>query len=153
MTFAARWFKKHSYVLPNGTETEPPDEVGVLEPWAAPDPLSGLSNDVVAKIFKEIERGLPTGDLYSDHANAKDRYVLPVVQRFFECTDKQGKELIAKWIKNGMLEVVEVAMPSAKGGTRKGLKVKALSRGDGAGGPDGVDVAFAEFRKLIRTPR
>jgi RecA/RadA recombinase len=127
VTFNARWFEKQSVRLPNGGDGEPPDEVGVLAPWRAPDALSGLTEAEVKKILDEISEGVkddsgrPVGDPFS--LQKSDRWAGTIVQRYRPCSDDQAKKILNIWIKNGFLETYKTTTTRSKGKMREGLKV------------------------------
>jgi RecA/RadA recombinase len=128
VTFNARWFFKKSVTLPNAGDGEPADEVGVLEPWHAPDALSGLTEIEVNKILDEIklgvkdESGRPIGDPYSLQ-KTKDRWAGAIIQRYRPCSDEQAKKILKIWINGKLLETYETVLTNSKGAMRQGLKV------------------------------
>jgi RecA/RadA recombinase len=127
VTFNARWFCKKTVILPNAGDGEPADEVGVLEPWRAPDALSGLTEVEVKKILNEISEGVkddsgrPLGDPFS--LKKSDRWAGTIIQRYRPCSDDQAKKILNIWIKNGFLETFETVTSRSKGKMREGLKV------------------------------
>jgi hypothetical protein len=127
-TLAARWFEKKTYVLPNGNEIDPADEVGVLVPW---EPPSGeLTEPETIKILDELaagvkdDQGMPTGDPFS-LTKQGGRWAGNVIKRFrpaFTDTDV-NKKILDLWIANGLIEEVEVETSTGKGKKRLGIRV------------------------------
>jgi hypothetical protein len=132
MTFKARWFEKETVKLPNGNESEPPDEVGVLKPWKPPDVLYGLSTKEVIEILKQLKRGVvaadgrETGDPFSKFKGG-ERWAGNVIQAIQpRCTEAQVKDIIKIWIKNGFLQEYEDTTSTSKGASRQCLRVVGM---------------------------
>jgi hypothetical protein len=91
-------------------------------------PARHLGYTGLNRILDEIDGGLPDGERFSDAAGGKHRAAWKVVQRHaLEKTEKQCREVIAIWVKNGVLKTEEYRSPT----TRKqvqGLKVNPLKR-------------------------
>lgn len=106
---AAGWFRLASVNIGNGTPEYPDgDNVQVVEAWTPPETWAGLSINVLNRILDEIDGGLQDGERYSDSPAAKSRAAWKVVQRHaLEKTEKQCREVIATWVKNGVLEAQE----------------------------------------------
>jgi hypothetical protein len=126
---AARWFRLASVNIGNATPEYPDgDDLQVVEAWTPPDAWAGLSINVLNRTLDEIDRGLPNEERYSDAAAAKDRAAWKVVQRHApEKTDKQCREVIAIWVKNRVLQIVEYRS-QAERKLVQGLKVNPLER-------------------------
>lgn len=122
------WFKLVSVNIGNGTEDYPNgDEVQTVEQWSPPDAWEGTSNHTLNQLLDAIERGAPSGDLYSGHNAAKERFVIPLVLSYFpDKTDEQAKKIITTWIKNGVLFYEEFT--DSRRHVAKGLKVNATKR-------------------------
>jgi hypothetical protein len=103
----ARWFKLVGVHLGNGTEQYPyGDEVQTVECWIPPDTFAQLSTSVINQIFDRIEAGPYEGGRYSPSPRATTRAAWPVVLEHCPVlNDKQGKGVIATWVKTGMLAV------------------------------------------------
>jgi hypothetical protein len=92
------WFKLENIELRNG------DHVGVVTSWQYPATFTDLSPEITARIFDDIEKGMPDGQRYSGHNAAKKRAAWPVVRR--HCPNKtqsQCRRIIATWIGNGVI--------------------------------------------------
>jgi AAA domain len=114
VTLAARWFEKKTVTLdnagPDGPDYEPPDEVGVLIPWAPPRAFDKLDAMTANKVLDLIAAGkldakgnrVPYSPSTRGRSNA--RWAGLAVQELVVCSDKQAGEIIDTWTKNGMLE-------------------------------------------------
>ena len=126
---AARWFELIGVKIENATETYPHgDEIQVARPWKPPETWAGLSNDALNAALDEIDAGLPNGQRYSANNAAKDRGAWLVVKR--HCADKsdrQCREIVSTWVKNGALYNDEYQDPIDRK-PRVGLRVNAASR-------------------------
>jgi hypothetical protein len=92
------WFKLESIELHNG------DAVGVATPWQYPDTWADLSSELIALIIKEIERGLPNGQRYTNGTAARARAAYLAVQKHCPTkTRNQGRTIVATWVENGWL--------------------------------------------------
>jgi hypothetical protein len=86
-------------------------------------PSEGLSTAVADLILLEIDEGLANGSvLFSNHPNASEaRSVTRIVRKHLpSVSDAQARQIIAGWIKAGMLHEVEFRTPR---GLQKGLKL------------------------------
>jgi hypothetical protein len=101
---AARWFRLVGVRLNNATELYPNgDEVQTVEPWQPPETWGNLSYDLLNRVLTEIDAGLPDGNRYSD-APRTDRPAWVVVTRHCPTkTERQAREIIKTWIRNGVL--------------------------------------------------
>jgi hypothetical protein len=109
----AKWFRLVGVKLGNGTKDghggaggDYPngDEVQTVEPWTPPDTWADISTATTSVILTEIDRGLDTGQRYSDAAKATDRAAWKVVKR--HCagkTEAQCREIVRTWVKNDVL--------------------------------------------------
>jgi len=94
----SNWFKRESVELANG------DNVGVATLWQYPASWTGPPAETVTCIVNEIDRKMPDGTRYSNHASAKKRAAWPIVQKY--CPDKtegQCRQIIGSWIKQELL--------------------------------------------------
>lgn len=126
---AARWFRLASVNIGNATPEYPGgDDLQVVEAWTPPETWAALSINVLNRILDEIDRGLADGERYSHAPAATDRAAWKVIQRHApEKTEKQCREVIATWAKNGVLEAQEYRS-QAERKLVKGLKVNPLKR-------------------------
>lgn len=101
----AQWFELVGVRIGNCTVTYPNgDEVQVAVPWAPPDTWEGLSHDALNAALTDIDAGKESGERFSGAPAAKERAAWQIVQR--HCPDKsekQCREIIRTWIKNGVL--------------------------------------------------
>jgi KaiC/GvpD/RAD55 family RecA-like ATPase len=128
MSAAARWFQKQSRSLDNAGDGEPADEVGVLVPFLPPNIFDAMTTDVAKAILDEIEVGAKddnggsTGEPFT--LRKTKRWAVPVLQQYLQCSEQDGRKILDKWIKNGVLEEADTYVKSAKR-RRVGLHVKA----------------------------
>ena len=102
----ARWFKIIGVQLGNGTELHPRgDEVPTAEPWQPPDIWRDLSTTVINRILDDIEAGPAEGRRYSHGNRTEDRAAWRTVsQHYPSANEKQARNIIATWMKSGMIE-------------------------------------------------
>ena len=125
----ARWFRLFGVPLGNATQLYPHgDEIQVLEPWTPPDMWEDVGNQAISNILDEIEAGISDGNRYSSAPTATDRAAWKVVRKHVpEKTERQARDIIKTWVKNGVLVPDEYQSPT----TRKpvtGLRVDAAKR-------------------------
>ena len=96
----ASWYHLVSVSLGNATELYPEgDEVQALEIWAPPDIQVDLNPDCLRRILDKIDAGMPGGDRYSNHPNAKKRAAWPIVVAEMPGTiEAQARETIKSLI-------------------------------------------------------
>ena len=137
VTFAARWFTKKTVTLPNGgDDDEPPDEVGVLMPWAPTSIFARISNALANTMLDQIEMGVPgkdgkpSGEPYtkSRRGEGNKRWAGRVIHGLVDCTDDEAQKMIEAWLKSGLVTEVEAVTSSSKGKVRKGLVVNNSMR-------------------------
>src|SRR6185369_8854089 len=138
VTFKARWFFKRTFTLPNGTEDEPADQLGVLEPWVPATVFDKFDAGIARTVLLAIDAGVmldgqPTGDLFAPTRRGKvaPRWAGNVVMDHIACSEKEAQKLINTWLKNRVLTEVEIETSTSKGRKRKGLKVN-MARMPGA---------------------
>lgn len=124
VTFKARWFFKRTFTLPNGTELEPADQLGVLEPWQPATVFDKFDAGTARTVLFAIDKGID-GDLYAPtrRGKAAPRWAGNVVMDHISCTEKEAQKLINTWLKSRVLTEVEIETSTSKGRKRKGLKV------------------------------
>jgi len=130
VTFKARWFFKRTFTLPNGTEDEPADQLGVLEPWVPATVFDKFDAGIARTVLLAIDAGVmldgqPTGDLFAPTRRGKvaPRWAGNVVMDHIACSEKEAQKLINTWLKSRVLTEVEIETSTSKGRKRKGLKV------------------------------
>jgi hypothetical protein len=125
----ATWFKLIGVPLGNGNAEYPNgDDVQTLIRWHPPETWEGLSSVQLNAALTEIEAGLPNGQRYSDAPKAGTRAAWQVVQR--HCPDKsekQCREIIGTWVKNGVLMNEDYDDPTDRK-SRKGLRLDPTKR-------------------------
>jgi hypothetical protein len=128
MSAAARWFQKQSRTLDNAGDGEPADEVGVLVPFLPPNIFDAMTTDVAKAILDELEAGGKgeDGELTGEPFTLRKtkRWAVPVLQQYLQCSEQDGRKVLDKWIKNGVLEEADTYVKSAKK-RRTGLRVTA----------------------------
>ncbi|ESZ02358.1 AAA family ATPase [Mesorhizobium sp. L48C026A00] len=127
---AAKRFKLVSVVLGNGNHLYPDgDNVQTIEQWTPPETWEGLTDDLVNRILTDIDAGMADGERYSDAGAAKARAAWKVVQkRAPKKTEQQCREIIATWVKNGLiLKETYYSLVTRK--DREGLHVDDMKRG------------------------
>jgi hypothetical protein len=107
------------------------DTVQVAEPWQPPETWAGLATKVLNAILDDIaagpcdENGTPSGERYSNAPAARERAAWPVAQRFApDKAEKQCREIIRVWIKNGVLTEANYKSPGRDGREVLGLFVE-----------------------------
>ncbi|MBT1509475.1 AAA family ATPase [Bradyrhizobium sp. SRL28] len=136
VTFAAKWFSKKSITLPNGDDTEPPDEVGVLVPWLPEGIFSRITNELANKILDAIAIGeigkdsKPTGNLFckTRRGEGNKRWAGHVISSLVACKENEPQKVIDTWLKSGLLIEVDTVIPASKGKERKCLRVVDANR-------------------------
>jgi len=93
------WFEIENITLLNG------DDVGVAAPWQYPANPAAVTSEVAERIIREIGKGVPDGQRFSNHGQAATaRQAWPIVQK--HCPDKtkdQCRRIVAGWIKQDLL--------------------------------------------------
>jgi hypothetical protein len=136
VTFDAKWFIKKTIGLPNKSDDEPADEVGVLTPWVPTTIFARVSVDLANQILDVIEMGLldkkgeRTGDLYclTNKGKGNRRWAGNVVKDLVDCTPKEAQQLLDAWAKNKLLVEGDIVTTTSKGVKRKGLYVDQAKR-------------------------
>ena len=131
VTFAAKWFKKQTVTLPNDGDDEPGDEVGVLEPWLPTSILARVNNQTINDMLDAIALGVPdsdgkpSGDPYTLSRKGRNnkRWAGNAISSLVECTDKEAQDLLAAWVRSGLISEVNSATSTSKGMKRRGLVV------------------------------
>jgi hypothetical protein len=124
----ARWFKLVGVPLGNKTELYPSgDEIQTVECWNPPDLFQNVNNSTWNEILTEINKGLPNGQLYSDHGKATERAAWQVVMRHTDRTEPQARQIIKEWVKTGTLHHVPFHDSNA-GKDKQGLQVNPARR-------------------------
>ena len=103
---AATWFKLVGVQLDNCTADYPAgDNVQTVDRWDPPKTWEGITAAIANRILSDIANGLPDDERYSSSPRAITRAAWPVVQKHLSNkTDKQCREVIKTWLKEGMIE-------------------------------------------------
>jgi len=133
-TGAAKWFRKETVRLANGTMEQHGDDVGVLHPWTAPNAMDTVTTAIANAILDELaagvldEGGNPTGSLYA-YTDTKrgPRWAGHVVMRHVEVSPEQAASILKTWRRNGVIEETEY-YDEAERKTRKGVRVVDANR-------------------------
>ena len=112
-TDTARWLRKKTVVLNNGTGLQEPDEVGALVPWMPPDAFDGLSLASIAMVLDRVEEGMTdssgavTGVRFTASAKggSKDtgRWVGCLFMELLGMKEAPAKKVIGTWLATGVL--------------------------------------------------
>lgn len=112
-TNTAKWFRKESVELTNGSGLQEPDEVGALVPWIPPDAFDGLSSGQISMLLDKVEEGLIDGDgvvtgvryTASTRGGSKDsgRWVGQLMMDLLGMKEAQAKKVIKTWLGTGVL--------------------------------------------------
>ena len=96
----ASWYRLVNVPLGNSTELYPEgDDVQALEIWEPPDVQVELEPDCLGRILDRIDAGMPDGNRYSHHPNAKKRAAWPIVVAEMPGTvEAQAREIIKSLI-------------------------------------------------------
>jgi hypothetical protein len=121
---AAKWFRLVGVPLGNATDLYPAgDEVQTAEPWKPPETWADIDPPMANLILGVIGLGLGDGNFYTDAARASEREAWRVVQRKIPSkTEKQAREVIKTWVRNGVLVPFSYDNPITRKPVR-GLKV------------------------------
>jgi hypothetical protein len=129
VTGAAKWFRKESLRLSNGTIDQPGDEVGVLVPWEPPSLMEGISTASANAILDDLAKGLldddghPTGVLwaYTDSKRGP-RWAGHVIIRHVEMEPERAGQILKTWKKNSVIAETEYHDPGERK-AKKGIRV------------------------------
>ena len=101
----AAWFHLVGVRLGNENEIYPHgDEVQAIEPWFPTDMWQDVSDEQMEAIIADIDVGMPDGARFSNFSRATTRAAWQVVVKHVPTkTEPQAKEIIAAWIKSGVL--------------------------------------------------
>ena len=100
----AVWFERHSVELVQG------DYVGVLAPWAPPDPFEGLGVDGARRALLLIGEGLDDGQRYTWTQRSAARWAGTVLIQM-GIADGAAKTIIRAWQQSGVLYSDEYKNP------------------------------------------
>ena len=136
VTFAARWFFKKTFTLPNAGDDEPADEIGVLVPWQPQGIFARITNELANGILDAIalgaldKDGKPNGDLFCMTRRGEDnkRWAGNAIQKMIECTKQEAQKVLETWLRSGLLVEVDATTSTSKGKLRKCLRVNDAQR-------------------------
>ena len=89
--------------------------------------LAGLDSGLLNRILTTISDGLGDGNYYTATNSSTDRAAWEVVRFAPEKSEAQAREIIAAWLKSGLLSKFDYASPTTRK-TVKGLKVDDTKR-------------------------
>jgi hypothetical protein len=116
----AEWLHLESVRLCNGDADYPlGDNVQVAAKWAPPDAWEGFTGSDETAALARISAGMDDGERYSARAQDKERWA-GVVLVDMGRSDAQAKEMIAAWLRRGLLEHKDYISEKQRK-TRKGL--------------------------------
>jgi AAA domain len=126
---AAAWFRLISVQIGNATADYPTgDAVQAVETWTPPETWGGLDSALLNQILTAIDAGPGGGDFYTAASAATERAAWEVVHRFAPAkTEAACREIIAAWVKSGLLVKFDYRSPSTFKNV-KGLRVDASKR-------------------------
>jgi AAA domain-containing protein len=126
---AAKWFRLVGVPLGNATDLYTAgDEVQTAEPWKPPETWADIDNPMANLILSKIGLGLGDGNYYTDAARASEREAWRVVQANIPSkSEKQAREVIKTWVRNGVLVPFTYDNPITRKRVR-GLKVENQMR-------------------------
>lgn len=120
-TNTARWFKKESVELTNGTGLQEPDEVGALVPWIPPDAFEGLSVASINTVLNMIEDGMIDSDgvvtgvrfTASKRGGSVEngRWAGCVLMENLGHSEAQAKKVLDTWLASGVVVASEYQNP------------------------------------------
>jgi hypothetical protein len=134
VTFTARWFFKKSFTLPNASDSEPGDEIGVLLPWEPTTIFKRVTNEMMNQMLDGIAAGLRDDkgerDLFTltRKGRGNKRWAGNIIHDVVDCTDTEAQKVLDAWMKSGLLTERAVATTTSKGVKRKGLFVNDSKR-------------------------
>lgn len=112
-TNTAKWFRKESVELANGTGLEEPDEVGALVPWTPPNAFDGISTASINMVLDRIDEGIidsdgvVTGIRYTSSTRGgsreSGRWAGVLLTEMLGIPEAQAKKMLASWVKTGVL--------------------------------------------------
>jgi hypothetical protein len=124
------WFRLIGVPIDNPTTEYPAgDTIQVVVPWSPTSPWADISVATLNAILDDIERGVDSGQRYSNAPAAKDRAVWPVVQK--HCpgkNEKQCRTIIHKWLETKLLYSDDKDVDPIQRKPRPGLRVDDSKR-------------------------
>lgn len=134
VTGKARWFRKETVRLNNGSGHLHGDDVGVLTPWRAPPLMDGMTTEIANAILDDIatghinDDGEVTGSLYSLNDPQRGlRWAGHVVIKHMAMDAARAGKILREWKKNGVIDTIEFHDPETRK-PRKGIKVNDGNR-------------------------
>ncbi|QYO75325.1 AAA family ATPase [Devosia salina] len=134
VTGQAKWFRKETVRLNNGTATQHGDDVGVLHPWQPPSVMEGLTIATINLILDDLsagfvdEHGEVTGVpcSYTDTKRGP-RWGGHVVIRHCEMEPARAAKVLKTWKDNGVIDEVTF-YDEADRKDKKGIRVIEANR-------------------------
>lgn len=127
----AKWFKLDQVELGNTDDPVYPngDRVAAIVAWEPPTVWQEMGVDQTNEVLTKIDDGLGGGVLYSASRRGRDntRWAGRVLVDLLDISEKQAIQVIATWIKNGVLFEEEFRDPRNRH-PRTGLRVNNAKR-------------------------
>lgn len=125
----ATWFRIVGVPLDNGNAVyRHGDTVQTVERWYPPKAWDGLDSALLNRVLDDIDAGMPNGQRYSSAGPAKDRAAWKVVITHApDKPEKQARQIINTWVKNGTLYEEDYQDPDRHEPAR-GLRVNPVLR-------------------------
>lgn len=134
VTGQAKWFRKETVRLNNGTVDRPADEVGVFIPWTPQNLMDGISTATANAILDEIATGMLDGDgkpngsryCFTDSRRGA-RWAGHIVIRHHEMPIERATRILKAWLENEVIVESDYHDPF-QNKAKKGLKVVDANR-------------------------
>jgi hypothetical protein len=125
----ALWFELCQVNLGNGGPGYPNgDNVAAIAAWQPPEMWKTAAIPELNEALDVIDAGLKGGVRYTDSRRGDaSRWAGQVLVQKFGCTDKQAADLLAQWLRNGVLER-EDYFDTSQRKKRSGLSVNPVRR-------------------------
>lgn len=105
----AEWYERHAHQLDNG------DWVAAAEPWTPPQPMREIDPAALNRALDRIAVGPAPGVLYAaSQRGGSDRWAGSAIMVEAECGEDQARQLVAAWVRNGLLVVTTFRHPQAR---------------------------------------
>jgi hypothetical protein len=125
----AKWFRLQQVSLGNGAPGYPNgDNVAAIAAWEPPSVWQQTSDPELNLALDRIDAGLPGGARYTDsRRHPATRWAGHILVELFHLTDKQAANMLAAWLKSGVL-FRETYVDKSQRKERTGLCVDPLKR-------------------------
>lgn len=114
----AKWFRKESVKLDNGTDSNPADEVGALVPWSPPDAFDGVTSQTISRVLETLHAGLPSGARYTASTKGgsvkSGKWAGCVLMELAGVKEGVARKIIGAWLHSGVLVEDEYHCPEQR---------------------------------------